>query len=338
MTDERSFQWFTPTKRRASIYEDVTMDTQPSVHRFLERGWQMCFDDGAPTWSDDSTALKSTSWFDFRDPGEQWERPFYQRGAGSERQIEGAVKGAADDGLFADFDADWIAFLRNHLQVPAFIDHGIWLPTAIAARACLSDSITHCVAIEASMKQRSAQALVLYAMDLEPHLGEFPIESCRKSWLEHEAWQPSRAYIEKLGTITDWGELIVAANACFEPAVGMLVRRELGMRAASANGDTVTPVIFRAAAQESQWIKEWTGELMRFAAADEQNGAANKELIAGWAADWLPQAEEAARAIAPIAAELPKAIDFDAAVTAGIGEARAVFEEAGVALPQAVGA
>ena len=52
----------------------------------------------------------------------------------------------------------------------------------------------------------------------------------------------------------------------------------------------------------------------------------------------MPQAEEAARAIAPIAAELPKAIDFDAAVTAGMAEARSVFDEAGVTLPQAVSA
>ena len=35
---ERSFQWFTPKKRTATIYEDVTADSQPSVHRYLDRG------------------------------------------------------------------------------------------------------------------------------------------------------------------------------------------------------------------------------------------------------------------------------------------------------------
>ena len=69
MDDERTFQWFTPRKRRATMYEDVTMDTQPSVHRFLERGWQMCFDDGAPTWSDDSTASIATELVRLPGPG-----------------------------------------------------------------------------------------------------------------------------------------------------------------------------------------------------------------------------------------------------------------------------
>ena len=41
--------------------------------------------------------------------------------------------------------------------------------------------------------------------------------------------------------------MIVAANLCFEPVVGTLIRRELGTRAAAASGDTVTPVLARAA-------------------------------------------------------------------------------------------
>ena len=110
------------------------------------------------------------------------------------------------------------------------------------------------------------------------------------------------------------------------------------MRAASANGDTVTPVIFRAAAQESQWIKDWTGELMRSLPPTRITAKPTTEILAGWAADWLPQAEEAARAIAPIAAELPRRSTSTERVTTGLAEARAVFDEAGVPLPQAVGA
>jgi len=34
---ERDFDWFTPSKRRASLYEDVTIDTQPSIRRHLTR-------------------------------------------------------------------------------------------------------------------------------------------------------------------------------------------------------------------------------------------------------------------------------------------------------------
>ena len=55
---ERDFTWYTPRKRRATLYEDVTIDTQPSVHRHLKRGWPVRFEDGRGTWDDGSTALR----------------------------------------------------------------------------------------------------------------------------------------------------------------------------------------------------------------------------------------------------------------------------------------
>src|SRR5207237_543030 len=139
---ERSFQWYTPKKRRATPYEDVTVDTQPSVHGHLDRGWP-----------------------------------------------------------------------------------------------------THCVALEAAMKQRQAQAYLLYGMDLEEHFGEFPVEAARQSFLEDEHWQPARRYVERLRATPDWGERVVATNVCFEPTVGILIRRELLMRSPRFNGDTVTPAV-----------------------------------------------------------------------------------------------
>ena len=100
---ERSFQWYTPKKRRATIYEDVTIDTQPSVHRHLDRGWPVHFEDGRGLWSDDSTALRSADWYDFRDPGQIWERTYYQTGTAYEQLIEGAVRTAARERVFDDF-------------------------------------------------------------------------------------------------------------------------------------------------------------------------------------------------------------------------------------------
>jgi ferredoxin-NADP reductase/ferredoxin len=252
----REFQWFTPAGRRATLYEDVTVDTQPSIHRHLARGWPLSFADGRGTWNDASTALCCTDWFAFRDPGQQWERPFYQAAAAAEQQLEGALASAAEQGLMADFAPDWVAFLRTSLQIPAFVEHGLWFALATAARDCLSDSVATCVCLQAAHKQRSAQAIVLYAMDLEPLLGcELPIGAAREAFLRDPAWQPARRYLERLAATPDWGEVIVAANLCFEPVVGTLIRRELGTRAAAASGDTVTPVLARVATQEWEWAR-----------------------------------------------------------------------------------
>ncbi|HTX44668.1 MAG TPA: 2Fe-2S iron-sulfur cluster-binding protein, partial [Solirubrobacteraceae bacterium] len=311
---ERQFSWYRPNKRRATLYEDVTVDTQPSVFRHLTRGWPVSFEDGRGTWNRASTALESSDWFEFRDPGEQWERPFYQRGTAVEQQIEGALKSAAAEGLLSDFSSEWIAFLHGFLQIPAYVEHGLWFATATAARDCLSDSVTSCVCLQAAMKQRSAQAIVLYAMDLEREFGvEFPIESARDAFLNEPAWQPTRAYLERLAATPDWGEVVIAANLCFEPLVGTLIRRELGIRAAAANGDTVTPVLARVATQEWEWIRAWTLELVRFLYEDPEHGPANRAVIERWVEAWRPRAVEAAAALAPLA-------------PAGVDPARALAE------------
>ena len=327
---ERQFSWYVPRKRRATLYEDVTIDTQPSVHRHLTRGWPVSFEDGRGTWDDNSTALRASDWFDFRDPGEQWERPYYQRGTAVEHQIEGAMRSAHEEGLLEDFDPDWTQFLRRFLQIPAYVEHGLWFALATAGRDCLSDSVTSCVCLQAAMKQRSAQAIVLYAMDLEEHHGPFPIESARDAFLNDAPWQPTRRYLERLAATPDWAEVIVAANLCFEPVVTTLLRRELGTRAAAANGDTVTPVLARVETQEWEWARGWTVELMRFLLEDPEHGAANRALISNWVREWLPQALEAGLALAPLAEQVPVGIDEEQAIARVKDYAGAMLEQAGL--------
>ncbi|HEX3834210.1 MAG TPA: MmoB/DmpM family protein [Solirubrobacteraceae bacterium] len=327
--DERAFAWFDPAGRRATLYEDVTVDTQPSVHRHLRRGWAVSFADGRGTWDDGSTALRSADWFDFRDPGEQWERPFYRAGSAIEQQIEGAVGSAAEQDLFGDFSREWVSFLSLHLQVPAFIEHGLWFALATAARDCLSDTVATCVCLQAAHKQRSAQAIVLYAMDLEPLLGtELPIEPARAAFLHDDAWQPARRYLERLAARPDWGEVLVAANLCFEPTVATLVRRELGTRAAAAHGDTVTPVLARAETQEWEWARRWTAALTRFLLTDAEHGSHNRSTITGWVRDWLPDALAAAAALAPVAETV--GVDATRAAERIRGYAGQLLEDAGL--------
>jgi hypothetical protein len=310
----RAFSWFEPAGRRATVYEDVTIDTQPSVDRHLRRGWPMFFEDGRGTWDEGSTRLRCSDWYAFRDPGQMWERPYYQRGTATERESQSAMDHGRDARLLADFRPEWVDALRDVLQVPAFVAHGVWLATATVARDCLSDTIATCMAFTAAMKQRQAQALVLYGMDLEPHLGEFAVEAAKERWLTEPAWQPARAYVERLRTITDWGETVVAANLVFEPLVERLLRRELLVRCATANGDSVTPGVLRGAEHEGDWIVSWGAALVRLALDDAEHGQANRAVLGEWVQEWTALATEAARALEPVFAALPSGVPFADAV------------------------
>jgi len=96
-------------------------------------------------------------------------------------RFEDAVRTGREDRLFEDFTKEWIDFLRAHLQVPAFVEYGLWLPTASAQRECLSDTIAHCVGLEAATKQRQAQALALYVVAARRTLRR----ACRRVELHH---------------------------------------------------------------------------------------------------------------------------------------------------------
>ena len=325
----RTFDWYTPKRRRATLYEDVTIDSQPSIHRHIDRDWPVHFEDGRGLWWSESTRLQSGDWYAFRDPGELWERNYYQQGTEHERLVEGAVSGARRERTLEDFTPEWVDFLRAHLQVPAFVEHGLWLALASAGRDCLSDSVAHCVVLDAAMKQRHAQAIVLYGLDLEACFGDFPVERARASFLRDAHWQPARGYLERLRATSDWGERIVAANVCFEPLVGLLLRRELFMRAPKWGGDALTSTVGHVAQLEWAWIHDWTAELMRFVLADAEHGAANREVLEGWIADWLPEARAAASALDPVFAELPVGAGGFAAACNNVERDRAkLFDEA----------
>ena len=45
-SQSRSYNYFTPGKRRATVYEDVTVDAQPDPARHLPQGWVYAFANG----------------------------------------------------------------------------------------------------------------------------------------------------------------------------------------------------------------------------------------------------------------------------------------------------
>ncbi len=145
------------------------------------------------------------------------------------------------------------------------------------------------------MKQRSAQAIVLYAMDLEEALGvEFPIEIASQAFLNDAPWQPTRRYLERLAATRDWGEVIVAAN--------------LGVRAGRGDPD---PPRARHAGRGRQWGHGHAGTrpgrnagVGMGAGMDRRPDAvlavgrtvrrrSIEGTVSAWVNDWLPDAVEA---------------------------------------------
>src|SRR3954449_10708793 len=58
----RSYNYFTPRKRRATVYEDVTVDVQPDPARHLSQGWVYEFANGIGGYPQEGAAPKSRNW------------------------------------------------------------------------------------------------------------------------------------------------------------------------------------------------------------------------------------------------------------------------------------
>ena len=90
----RSFNYFEPAKRRATVYEDVTVDVQPDPERHLTQGWVYEFANGDSGYPEKWTALKSSDWHQFLDPNEEWEQTIYRNNANVVRQVQHNIANA----------------------------------------------------------------------------------------------------------------------------------------------------------------------------------------------------------------------------------------------------
>src|SRR5271166_1470000 len=78
-SDSRKFNYFEPKGRKATHYEDVTVDVQPDPKRYLLQDWIISFADGTPTYYENWTQAKSSDWHKYRSIDQEWERTHYQR-------------------------------------------------------------------------------------------------------------------------------------------------------------------------------------------------------------------------------------------------------------------
>ena len=78
-SDSRKYNYFEPKGRKATHYEDMTLDVQPDPERYLLQDWIISFPDGTPTYSKTWTKAQSSNWHAFRAVDQEWERTHYQR-------------------------------------------------------------------------------------------------------------------------------------------------------------------------------------------------------------------------------------------------------------------
>lgn len=306
-----NFTYVKPAKKRATQYEEITLHTQWDPKNFAVQGWFNLDKNGRPIWNEDATLLSGVNWWDYRDPEAEWFRPFVKRQADIGRAIEHAIAGAKRANMFAGFERNWLEFLANHYAAFRYADYGLFLVLCQAQREAGADVVAQPIVFQSIEKDRHAQDITLYCMELEAQVPGFCDRNCKQVWLSAPEWQPLRKLVEKLLATRDWGEIDIVVNCLLDPIVSTLFLRELVLRSASQNGDAVTSVIIDGTEFDREIRRASTKAFVELLL---KHNPANRAVVEGWLLKWLPLVLDAAQGFEPLFA-LPfrQVQSFDAA-------------------------
>jgi propane monooxygenase small subunit len=311
--ESRTFTYYKPAKRKASVYEDVTVDVQPDPDRYLIQGWIYGFADGPGGYPHDWTALKSSNWHTFRDPNEEWEQTIYRNTANVVRQVQQTIANAKAADAFAGWKRGWTKVVERHVGAWAHAEHGIGLHVyTTAQRDAPTNMINNALAVAATHKLRLGQDLILYNLELSEALEDFEGSAHRDAWQNDPAWQGVRENVERLTATRDWAEAFFATALVFEPLVGELFRSHFVMQVAAPQGDYVTPSVIGTGEADAAREQRGARQLFELLVGDEQYAKENQAVLQGWLDTWAPLSLSAARQLQPIWSQVPeKVVSFE---------------------------
>lgn len=319
-SESRRYRYFEPRAKRATHYEDVTVDVQPDPERYLIQNWIINFANGRGAYEKDNTQAKSSNWHAFRAPDQEWERTHYQRQSRIEVMVQAVIANGRKSGAQHVFDAAWGKTLQKHLGAWKHAEFGMGCALMQAQRNGYTQMINNATLTNSSYKLRLSQDITLYLAEIGMDIAGWDDEAGKTAWLEDPMWQGTREAIETIMGTADYLEQYFAINLVFEPLVGELFRSGFLMQFGAANNDFMTPSVVAAAEGDYERNLANAIDLIWLLANDEKFGAQNRSLFQSWVKKHAALADKAARQLQPIWSKPhSKPVSFE--------EARAVSEE-----------
>ena len=334
-SDSRRYRYFDPKGKRATHYEDVTVDVQPDPERYLLQNWIISFPNGDGAYSKNATAALSSNWHAFRAPDQEWERTHYQRQSRIEGMVQSVIANGRKAGAPAAFDKAWVKMLQKHLGAWKHAEFGLGTALMQAQRYGYTQMINNATLTNSSYKLRLSQDITLYLAEIGMDIAGFDDAAGKQHWLDDGVWQGTREAVESIMGSPDYLEQYFATNIVFEPLVGELFRSGFLMQVASSNGDFITPPVISAAEADYERNLANAIDLFHVLASDPEHGAHNKALFQDWTAKHTALAHKAARGLQPLWSQThSKPVQFADAKVHSVERLTKILGELGLDLPQ----
>ena len=338
-SDSRKYNYFEPKGRKATHYEDMTVDVQPDPERYLLQDWIIHFPDGTTTYTKEWTQCKSSNWHAFRAVDQEWERTHYQRQSTICGTVQSVIENGRRSGVVARFDPAWVKVLQDHLGAYKHAEFGLGTSLMQAQRYGYTQMVNNAILTNSSYKLRFAQDLTLYLGEIGLDLTGFDNAAGKKHWLEDPMWQGTRRAVEEIMGSSDYVEQYMATNLAFEPLVGELFRSGFVMQLAAAQGDFITPSVVSAAEADYERNLANTVEFIHMLTHDKEYPLHNQFILNGWFAKHVDLAVAAANQLQPIWSQpRVKVASFTEAFAKAKNRLRAIAEETGLTVPASLNA
>jgi len=337
-SDSRRYNYYEPKGRKATHYEDMTVDVQPDPKRYLLQDWIISFADGTPTYYEGWTKAKSDDWHKFRAVDQEWERTHYQRQSTIVGMLNTVIENGRRSGAPKRFDPAWVKVLQDHLGAYKHAEFGLGTSTMQAQRYGYTQMINNAILTNSSYKLRFAQDLTLYLSELALDIDSFDLDAGKQHWMEDPIWQGTRHAIEAIMGANDYLEQYFATNVIFEPLVGELFRSGFVMQVAAAQNDFITPSVVSAAEGDYERNLANTVELFSTLVQDPSHSEYNRKLFVSWAEAHGKLANAAAAKLQPVWS-LPrvKATQFTDAFAQAKNRLRSIAAEIGFDVRPVIG-
>ncbi len=290
-------------RRKPSEYEIVSANLHYN-DRDANAPYELSPDMFMNTWYKKNTfgtALKHDDWNAFRDPDEVVYRTYNLMQDGQETYVFGLFDQFNQREHDHMLDARWAGSLARFYTPARYLFHTVQMASAYVGQVSPASTITNCNYFQMADSFRWLSHTAYRTKELSTVFTDkgFGTDE-RQYWESDPVWQGFREMMEKVLTVWDWGEAIIALNLVAKPAIEEAVLRKLG-ESARHNGDTLLGLISDAQLIDSDRHRRWLSAFMKMAL--ETPG--NRELIQGWVAKWEPLADKAIEAYCGALPDLP---------------------------------
>jgi len=329
-SDSRRYNYYEPKGRKATHYEDMTVDVQPDPQRYLLQDWIISFADGTPTYYEGWTKARSSNWHKFRAVDQEWERTHYQRQSTIVGMLQSVIENGRRSGAPKRFDRAWVKVLQDQVGALKHAEFGLATSLMQAQRYGYTQMINNAILTNSSYKLRFAQDLTLYLSELALDIEGLALEAGKQHWLGDPIWQGARHAVEAIMGANDFLEQYFATNVIFEPLVAELFRSGFVMQLAAAQNDFITPSVVSAAEGDYERNLANTVELFSMLVQDPDFGEQNRKLFLSWADTHGSLALAAAANLQPVWSQpRVKVVQFPDALEQAKNRVRAISAEIG---------